>query len=226
MKMLTVVFLSCLTLFGQTSPRLVRAMGEGSVTVAPDQVKISIGVVTQAVTAQEAATQNASLSTTVQAALQKALGNAGSIATSGYNITPNYRYPTGGPAQLTGYTVTNTVDVTTGTISLAGPLVDTATQAGANSIGALRFGLKDDSIPRAQALTAATQQARSHAQAMAAGLNVRIGNPVTVVEGSVGSPIRVSPIAGAAGGAASTPVEAGPMTVTASVTVDFELNPM
>jgi uncharacterized protein YggE len=201
---------------------VARATGQGSISVTADEVRISVSVSTQATTAQDAAAQNATLSTAVQAAVQKALGNTGTIATVGYSITPNYRYPTGGAAQLVGYTVTNTVVATSSNVGLAGPIIDVASQAGATTIGSLQFGLKDDAIPRAQALTAAAQQARSHALAMVSGLNARLGNVVALTEGSVSSVVLTDRLGATA---STTPITPGPLTVQATVTADFEILP-
>ena len=224
MRLITILLLAAATLPAQTTTRTVRAFGQGSVTIGPDQLKITFGVVTQAATAQDAGSQNASISTTMQTALRKVLGNTGDIATISYNITANYTYPAGRPAQLTGYTATNSVEATSSNTALAGLLIDAATAAGANSIGALRFSLKDNSIQYAQALTAATQQARTHANAIAAGLGAQVGRVITAQEGSVSTPIPLNRLGAVDATAVPTPIDTGTLTVTATVTVDFELN--
>src|SRR5271165_2258690 len=146
-------------------PASVRATGEAVVSVKPDQAKIDIGVVTQAPTAQAAASQNAAQT---QMVLEKLRGTAGSktdIKTISYSVGPNYQYPRdGGKPTITGYTATNTVEVTTDDLGEVGKLIDAATASGANQIQRLQFGLQDEKPARAQALRAAAREARANAE--------------------------------------------------------------
>ncbi len=204
----------------------VRASGTASVSVKPDQLKLNVGVTTQAPTAQEASDQNASLVTSVIAALKKAVGTAGEIKTVGYSVTPNYRYPQGGGTPtLTGYTANNTVEVTTGDLSLGGKLIDAAVAAGATNVVGLRFGLKDSEPVRGEALRLATLQAKAHAEAIATGLNGRLGYVIAAEEGGAVRILADSRVLGAAGGSTPTPIESGTVDVSATVTLEIELIP-
>jgi uncharacterized protein YggE len=200
----------------------VQAVGQASVSIKPDLAKIDIGVVTQGATAQDASTQNATRLSAVLTALQAVLGLMGDIRTVNYTLTPNYNYPpNGGTPTLLGYTATNTVEVTSTDLANIGKVIDTAAQAGANTIQSLQFTLKDDQPARAQALKAATQQAKAHADAIAAGVGGRTG---AVLAGEEGGSVSITPIRGAVGATApATPVEPGPVQVTASVTLEIEL---
>jgi hypothetical protein len=206
----------------------VRASGDASVSVKPDQLKLNVGVTTQAATAQEASDQNAAQVTAVIAALKKVVGAAGDIKTVGYSVTPQYRYPQGGGTPtLTGYTANNSVEVTTGDLSLAGRMIDTAVQAGATNVQGLRFALKDQEPARAEALRLATMQAKRHAEAIATGLSARLGYVIAAAEGGairvVNTDIRA--LGAAAGGSTPTPVETGMVDVYATVTLEVELIP-
>lgn len=209
-----------LTAQAQARRQFIRAVGDATVSAAPDQVKIDIAVTTQAGTAQEASTQNANQVSVVLAQLRQLLGVNADIKTINYSVAPNYRYPQGGGLPtLVGYIATNTVEVTLGDTSLAGKVIDTATQAGATTVSGLRFGLKDDQPSRAQALRAAAVQARAHADAIAAGLGVRTG---AVISAEEGVSINVQPRAGVTS-AAATPIEPGMLDVHATVTLEVEI---
>src|SRR4051794_21886353 len=78
---------------GLIRQQTVRATGSSILTIKPDQVRIDIGVVTQASTAQQASADNARQFTAVMAELRKAVGTKGEIQTVSYGISPNYRYP-------------------------------------------------------------------------------------------------------------------------------------
>ena len=121
------------------------------VTAQPDQAQFTAAVVTQGSTAQEAAQQNATLTTAVIAVLKSKMGTSGMVQTISYSVSPRYGNPPS--SAIIGYTATNTVMVTSFDLNLVGALIDTANQAGANSVGGVTFGLQDSSPQMQQALT-------------------------------------------------------------------------
>lgn len=126
-------------------PPSIQVSAEAIVTVKPDQAFIEIGVVTQAATAQAATADNAQRVDATITSIRKVLGSAGEIKTVGYSVRPVYRYPKeGGAPTVTGYTSSNTVQVTTSDLAGIGRVIDTATASGANTIQQLQFTLKDD----------------------------------------------------------------------------------
>ena len=206
----------------------VRASGDATVSVKPDQLRLGVGVTTTAATAQEASDQNATQATAVIAALRKVAGTAGEIKTIGYSVSPNYRYPQGGGTPtLTGYTANNTVEVITSDLSLGGKLIDSSVQAGATNIQSLRFALKDSEAARFEALRLATLQAKRHAEAIATGLNARLGYVIAADEGAAARRVLADTrtVNAAAGGTVPTPVETGMVDVYATVTLEIELIP-
>ena len=216
-----VLALLSVTAQAQTPPRraVVVAAGQGTVSVQPDEAKVQFSVVTQAVTASDAASQNATQVTAVLAALRSVLGPSANLKTLSYSLNPNYS--NGNQPILIGYTATNTVQVTLSDLSLIGKVIDTGIQAGANRVQGLQFDLKDDQPTRAQALKLATVQAKAHADAMASGLGLKTGAAISIQEGFATSvpPVRL----GAAAPTATTPVETGTVDVTATVTLEVEL---
>jgi len=219
---LPVLALFSASAFGQTATRrFIRSFGEGSVSVTPDQAKIQFSVVTQAVTAQAAADQNATQVAAVLAALRSVLGPNAELKTLSYSLSPIYSSPRDGSQPvITGYTASNTVEATVNDLSLIGRLIDTGIQAGGNRVQALRFGLKDDQPQRLQALRLAAIQAKAHADAMAAGLNLKAGAVVSIQEGSVVVPFEFADTRLAA---ATTPIETGQVNVRATVTLEVDL---
>ena len=190
----------------------IEAQGAATIAVNPDQAQISVSVITNGPTAQAAAQANATTSTAVQNAL-KALNPAPTIQTTGYSVYPQYT----GAQVLTGYTASNTVQVTTVDLSSIGSLIDTANQAGANSVSGITFGLQNPDPLKQQALTQASKQARAHADAIAAGLGGKIGAVVSGVEGSTFTPVYAGVAA-----ATTTPIQTGQVSVTANVTITFQ----
>ncbi len=199
----------------------IRSTGQAAASAKPDQAQLDFSVVTQAVTAQEASTQNASTVSAVLAKLQSVLGANADIRTLSYSLNPNYSNPSGaGNPTLIGYTATNTVEVTTGDLSIIGQVIDTGIAAGANRISSLQFSMKDPDPLRQQALRLATAQARAHAEAMAAGVGQHTGAVMSIQEGTSNS---VVPLATAAVQLASTPIVTGTVQVQATVTLQVAL---
>jgi uncharacterized protein YggE len=219
---LAILVLAFGTASAQRSP-YVRASGSGIVSVKPDQMKLTVGVITQADTAQQAADDNAVRSTAVLDALRKLLGASADLRTISYSVSPIYKYPSGATPILSGYTANNSIEVTTGDLSIAGRLIDVAVQAGASTVGGIRFGLKDPQPARLAALKLAVQQSRANAEAMANGLGSRLGMVVSIAESSVASTVNAD--RGIAAGAGTpTPVETGMLEVSASVVIEIQLN--
>jgi uncharacterized protein len=211
--------LAAATLSAQSAPGTVQASGSATLSVNPDMVRLDISVITQGTTAQQAAQQNATQTTAVINALKQVLGGSGSVQTVSYSVNPRYNNSPGQNDVIVGYTVTNSVRVTSNDLTLPGSLIDTANQAGASNVGGLAFGLQNSDPYIQQALTAAAKQAQAHAAAIAAGLGGKTGAVISAQESSSYSPI-VAP--GIAAGA-QTPVLTGTVSVSATVTVTVQL---
>jgi uncharacterized protein YggE len=204
-------------------PPFVSATGRASVFATPDQVKIDATVTADGMTAQAATAQNATVMNALLAALRNVIGPSGDIKTINFNVYPVYRNAPSQAPMITGYSASNTVEVTLTGTSLIGPVIDTASQNGATSIGSLQFSLKDSDPARVQALKLATQQAKGHADSMAAGMGKVVGNIISIQESAgTPAPIYYSLAPGAAG--ASTTVMPGTLEIQATVVLEAELN--
>ncbi len=205
---------------GTTSSLLntITVTGQGQIKVAPDVAYVSFGVQTRASTAKAAQDQNNQAMAAAIAKI-KALGIADAdIQTSGINLYPVYDQSN----TITGYQAGNTVTVTVD-VAKAGDVIDAAVGAGANTNVSVSFGLKDPSAATDQALEAAAKAARAHADAIAKGLGVTIQQVQLAVEQTSTTPVPVRDVAVAASSAAiaPTPVQAGQLTVSATVQVTY-----
>lgn len=202
----------------------VTASGEATVPAKPDRARISLGVETNASTAEAAATQNAARATKLLGAIRQVLGKSGSIATSQYALEPVYRYKQGEAPELTGYKANNTVVVKTSNLALVPKIVDTATQAGANHVAGISFTLHNDAAVRAQALAQAAQQARANAEAIANGLHLHVVRILRAQSGGEGiRPVGQFVANKLMAGVRPTPVEPATVQVSATVTVTLEV---
>jgi uncharacterized protein YggE len=213
------------TVVDRTAHPFIRTTGGARVAAKPDQAKLSIGVVSQASTAQRAAADNATQTAAVIAALRRSLGPGAEIQTSGYSLNPNYDSPTTGSAPtIRGYTASNTVEITTHELENLGKLIDVGAQAGANSVRDLQFALQNEQAVHAQALREATRQARARADAIAAALGLKV---VGVLSAEEGEPQVIRPVRAVtmAAPSATTPIEAGEIEVQATVTLTVQVAP-
>jgi len=203
----------------------IRAFGDGVVSIRPDVVQLSFGVTTQAATAAAASDENETKTNAVLAAARQILGPNAEIRTVNYSVSPVFRQPVppgSGPATITGYSVNNSLQATTGDLGSIGRLIDAVTRAGATNIGGLRFSLRDSAAARAQALRLAVQRARAQAEAMALGLGVRLGPVFSVEDSSAGaSPNPL--VRDVAAGAAAPTIEVGNLEVRAAVALEAEI---
>jgi uncharacterized protein YggE len=198
--------------------------GEATVSANPDEANIDIGIVTQAPSSQAAADLNARQANTVMQALRTLVASE-SIKTVNFAVNPNYRYPKdGGAPAILSYTADNTVRVVLDDISKLRKVIDAATQAGANNVNRLTFGLHDEKAVRARALAEAAKQAHAGAEALAVSLKVKLGRLLHVEEGQ---PVIISPAReielGKSESTEQTPILPGNIEVHANVKLTFEL---
>jgi len=204
--------------------RIIAVDGTGEARTSPDYAELSVAIETTGTTAEEAANRNAALAEKVTAALKSKLGDKGKISTGGYSLNPEYdQRPGREKPAITGYSAQNSLTVATGTLNLVGALIDSAISAGANRVNYLNFSVKDDVKARTEAITIATRDAKAQADALASALGVKLGKVVKATTLAEARPIPMQRMAMAMATKASTPVEPGEVTVSATVSLTFEI---
>lgn len=204
----------------------ISASSESVVRVRPDQATLSIAVVTEAPTAQEAGAKNAQETERLQAALKNFLSNRGELKTSGYSVYPQYQTGNRSNNKISHYVARNSLEVTINDLTIVGDVIDTATKAGANNIGALQFSVKDEEAAKTNALVQATTLAREKAEAMAGALGLSVQRVISVTDAE--SPqfrpvmMEASFAMRADAAAPSTPVDPGLLEIRSRVTVVIE----
>ncbi len=206
------------------SLRTMTVTGEGEVKAAPDEAQLSTGVVTQAVTAAGAMAKNREAMNKVLATL-KTLGIAQKdIQTSDFSVSPQYASDRSGDTQrIAGYQVSNTVHATVENLSRLGPALDALVASGSNSLGDIGFSIHDPKPLEGQARAAAMRDAIARAQTYAKAADLQLGPILSVSEG--GAPPRpvFRAMAMAPAAAAPTPIATGEESISATVTVTFEI---
>ena len=223
------VMLATRCLAADNNIRVIEVNGTGEARSTPDIAYLNLQVETHAGTAEECASKNAALAQKVVQELKNKLAGKGTVITGDYSLNPEYgenNLPRQKPV-ITGYTAQNTITVETTELSLLGSLIDGAISSGANRINYLNFGLRDDTKARSDAIAAASKDAQAQAQALAASLNVKLKRVVKATTIPERAPImpmaRMGNVAFAAGANAPTPVEASQITVSATVSLTYEI---
>lgn len=203
----------------QQGPDIVTA-ATGEARVTPDRAQVHIGVQTRAATAAQAGSDNAAkLRAVIDAVKAKGIP-AEQIATSEYNLYPEYDHqeqPRTGPQgpRVIGYVANNTVRVEVRRLDQVGPVIDAALSAGANMVNMIQFFASNVDAARRSALAEAVSRARGDAEALARAAGGSLG---ALLELNTQSP-PVRPFAAErlmrASGAADvqTPIEPGQQTL-------------
>lgn len=213
-----------------SNERVINTQGTGTITTTPDRVEISVAVMTEHADVKAAQRENAVKMNTVMNALKNAGVASDEIKTTGYSIYQVTKdgssvFPPDRRAQV--YRVTNTLMITLKDTARAGDIIDIAIENGANNVNYISFTLSDEKQAslRAEALQQAVAQSRADANVVAAslGLTVRDVKEVTIGGGYYPPTSRMydTMMLGAGVEKAATPIEAGEVTVTATISVTY-----
>jgi uncharacterized protein YggE len=209
--------------------RTIAVTGTGTATLPPDIATFSAGVTeTNANVTDAQNAVNTKSNAIIDALRQGGVDVDKDVKTSGYSVQPQYNYPQNGAPVLTGYRVSNTVNVTVRDITKVGQLLDAATKAGANQIGGVSFGLSDPEAASRVAREQAVQNARTKADTIAKATGVSVGIVMTVDDQSVTAgpprPVAAAAATTTAGSAAAPPtIQTGETTVTVTLRVTYAI---
>ncbi|MFT6387921.1 MAG: hypothetical protein ACJAUP_001293 [Cellvibrionaceae bacterium] len=208
--------------------------GEAQLMVSPDQVIMVAGVLSEAKQAKKALADNGRAMQKVMDALLALDLKKKEITTQRFSVQPKWSpRPRGADSSwrsdIIGYRVNNSVQVKTAQLDLIGELITQATQAGANQIKSVSFGLSNPREYRSKALFQAVENARADADvtAKAVGSSLRgiltlhVDQAVASVESVEKSMLMRS--ASMADIASAPPINSGDISVRASVSITYQL---
>ena len=208
------------------SDRTIVVPGVGRLTVEPDIATIRLGVAITRPTASAAREAAAATMAAVLDAVTAAGVDRRDLRTSLIGLGPITDYSGESGPRVTGYQLTNTVEMAVRDLPSAGRIVDAGLSAGASSLDGLDFRLEDPTDAQAQGRRAAVDDARARAATLATAAGVSLGAVVGIVEGGGPSPMfeqgGVAEMALKAG--ADTPIEAGTQEIVVSLVVTFRID--
>ena len=146
-----------------TGPVVELSVNE-NVMVDPDIANLSAGVTTQALTAEQALTENNTRMERLIAEIERLGIDEDDIQTSGVMVNPQYEWdePTR-QQRFTGYQVANRVNFTVRDIDRTGRVLDALVRAGATDLGGIGWGVDDPAPAQDQARTTAFATGRTRA---------------------------------------------------------------
>ena len=232
--------------------RAFSVSGQGEAVGIPDIATFSFSIVTEGgedlAVLQEKNTADANAAI---AFLKEQGVDAKDIATSGYNVSPRYQYyncnniyrssveVTMGvssampvevcpPAEIVGYTVTQTVSVKSRDFSKTGALLAGVVGKGANTVSSLSFEIDNPDTIESEARAEAIAKARAKAEAVAKAGGFSVGRILSIDEGYAypmyeRAYTMDAEAYGKGAGVATPVIEPGSQEVVVNVTMRFEI---
>lgn len=166
------------------APMTISVTGKGEVLAKPDIATFSFSVTAKEKEAAAAQNKSAESINAIVAYLKEKGIEERDIKTQNYSLNPVYEYsrtvctieycPPSGEAKLTGYEVSQMIQVKVRKTDTAGDIISGVGQFGATNISGLDFTIDDVDTLRAQARDAAIADAKVQADKLARDLGVRV----------------------------------------------------
>ena len=203
--------------------------GRGEVQTAPDMAVITSGVTSQGATAREALDANTAAMTELLDELKASGIEARDIQTTGFSVNPSYVYSderdSNGyslPPKVTGYQVSNTVTVVVRDLEDLGTILDRSVTVGANTVNGVTFSVGDPTELYNEARQKAFADARAKAELYAQTAGTTLGDLEAIRESQgFDGPQPYAMYARAEAASSAVPVEAGELTFTINVDVEW-----
>lgn len=205
--------------------RTITVTGHGEATGRPDQATVTLGVHTEATTAEEAISANSQKMQDVLAALKDAGISANNIQTQQLQLWPRYEpkpIEQEGSRQ-SGYIAVNSVEVRLHDLGRVGAVIDKAVKAGGNRVERIQFEVSDTENLLDQARRAAMDDARDKAAQLAALADVGLGEVLTIRDATSPQQPSFSIARQALDAASEIPIEPGSEQVRTAVEVTWRL---
>jgi len=219
-----------------TSNSGIWVTGLGTIEIPADVAQVSIGVESRETTVADARQNAAEAMDSVLSAIKENGVSEDDIVTTNFNIYPQTIWVEVSDSlgrhsepRITGYTVSNTVQVTVRDIENLSPVVDTAATAGGDliRINSIQFTVDDTSVYGEQIRQIAAADALAKADVYARAMGVTLGPLVYLTEMGSSVPMASSypqaEMAAMDGGFKSSPISSGDVNLTVSVQAVFAI---
>ena len=203
--------------------------GSATTETKPDKVTVSLGVETTNTKAKAALAANSELMNKIINALKTAGVKENETSTSSFSITPNRNYSVDtNQGKLTGFTVSNSIQIDSSNVNDTSEWVDIAVSSGANNVNSIYFSLSDKKLDEVknELIKDAIENAEEKADIAASALGYKIVGIRTVSIDQV-TPFFPQPVPYATESlkndafAPSTPILTGEQRISFNVNIVF-----
>ena len=149
-------------------PATIVMSGEALVRRPPDVAFIAVAVESRSRNSREAQRLNAEAMSAVQKRIADAGVSRDALRTLGVWLEQEFDLSSGRRVPR-GFVARNTLEVRVDDVARVGEIADAAVEAGATSLGGIRFDLRDRDAAEREAVRLAVQDARRRAESAAAG---------------------------------------------------------
>lgn len=171
--------------------RHVTVQGNGSVALAPDMARVSLGVMALNETLQTAQQEVAAVTNRVLALTDRLGIERKHINTTGASVRPNYRWNKERDEQeLTGFVVERSIQVELRDLDRLGQLIEQAVGTGVNQVSPPALDSSGRADAYRQALALAVADARRNAGTLASAAGETLGPVQSITAGSSYEPPR------------------------------------
>ncbi len=208
----------------------VSATGTGKAIGEPDVAVLTVGVNVQRPTVEQARNDAATAQQAVIDSLKANGVQDKDVQTVQFSVHPQYDYSrsTDGSPRIIGYQVSNVVSAKVRDLAKTSKAIDDATRAGGNDavVQNVSFTIDDPESLREQARRQAVQKAKAQAEQMADAAGEKLGKLLSISESSGGGaiPYDTRSLASMQSADVPTPIEAGELEVTVTVSVLYAID--
>ncbi|MDP2855948.1 MAG: SIMPL domain-containing protein [bacterium] len=215
----------------------ITVSAEGKSVVKPDLAIINFSVVTQGVNPQNIQKTNDEKMAKAIAYLKQVGVDEKDIKTLSYNLDPQYNYSwcNSGessiycPPQLSGYMLTQQVELKLRDLTKVGEVVGNLPDNGINQISSISFTVDNDDLPKMEARKQAIEKAMAQATAMAKAAGIKLARIINISEDSLYAPVAYRNLSakamdGIGGGVSeSSPIQTGSQEITIDISITYEI---
>ena len=204
----------------------VSVTGNGQVSAVSDRATVQMSIVSRAKELDVAQAEAAKVTAAVLSLTDKLDIKRNKVDTTGATVRPNYRWNRETEQQeLLGYIAERQTNIKVDDLDKLGRLIEGAVAAGVNQVSPPQLDSSRREAMHREALAMAAKNARANAEVLAETLGAKLGDPISISDGSAPPrpPVPQLRMAAAMESDSAATYNAGDLTFTATVNVVFEL---
>jgi len=209
-----------------STPRYVSVVGDGTVKVTPDSVRVDLSISNLASSSAASLAATAKSADAMRASLKSSGVDAKYLQATNLSTNPEYTYPNNGPAKLTGYRSTQNFTVIIRDAKNSGLIIQNTQAAVGNALAINTTApfVFDQKVAEANARTLAIASAKAKADSYASLTGSKLGQVLSIEEQiSQSSPTPLMAMAKTQVMGAPVQVDLGQQDITVTVTTKWEL---